>query len=360
MKVFTSTFENAFPAPKNHLFFDIETTGLSADRNMVYLIGCAWYDGSTWQFCQWFSDSREAEKEVLQAFAAHTVSFDTLVHFNGDTFDLPFLTKRYHKHRISSGLDLLHSLDLYKAVKPLKKLLGLNDLKLKSLERFLGIEREDKFTGGQLIEVYDIYLGTHDPKLEHFLMLHNKEDIQAMPSLLPFLEYGPWKEADFSFQSIMQESYPTSEGDLRQEAFIQFHSERKVPHPFISHHISGAVLAARDQQLTLRLPIYKGTLKHFYSNYRDYYYLPLEGRAIHKSVGEFVDKAYREKATAANCYIAKEGTFLPLPSSCLEPSFQTEVKDKHYYAECDETLLQSPEQATAFVQGWLSRFTSGK
>lgn len=360
MREITSTFEAVRPAAPGQLFFDIETTGLSADRAIVYLIGCAWFEEGAWQFRQWFADTREAEKDVLKAFAAHLVRFDTLVHFNGDTFDLPFLAKRCQKYRISPGLEFLRSLDLYKAVRPLKKLLGLNDLKLKSLERFLGIEREDKFNGGQLIEVYDIYLGTRDPKLERFLMLHNEEDVQAMPSLLPILDFLTWRQTAFRFQSLSRENYRAYDGEVREEAFLTFQAAQTVPHAFTSHHTSGAILAVRDTQLTLRLPLLTGTLKHFYPNYRDYYYLPLEGRAIHKSVGEFVDKAYREKATAANCFVAKEGTFLPLPSPCIEPAFRTEVKDKNCYIDCDETHFKTPDAATDFVHGWLTRFSSGK
>ena len=191
-------------------------------------------------------------------------------------------------------------------------------------------------------------------------MLHNEEDIQAMPSLLPLLEYATWQESSFSFKEMTRESYRTYDGNVNEEAFLSFQSNRSVPHAFTTHHTSGAVLSANENQVTLRLPLYTGTLKHFYPNYRDYYYLPLEGRAIHKSVGEFVDKAYREKATPANCCIAKEGTFLPLPFPCIELSFRVEVKDKCCYAEYNENLFTSSDQATTFVHGWLARFVSGK
>ena len=40
-------------------------------------------------------------------------------------------------------------------------------------------------------------------------------------------------------------------------------------------------------------------------------YLPKGDMAVHKSVGCFVEPAYRQKATAANCYIKKDARFLP-------------------------------------------------
>ena len=65
--------------------------------------------------------------------------------------------------------------------------------------------------------------------------------------------------------------------------------------------------------MELSIRVYKGTLKYYYPNYKDYYYLIYEDTAIHKSVGEFVDKDARIKATKETCYTKKDGTFLPQP-----------------------------------------------
>lgn len=347
-------------AGPEELFFDIETTGLSPDRAIVYLIGCAWYAGGCWHLKQWFADTREAEKDLLRAFSDHCSRFRALVHFNGDGFDLPFLMRRFGHHHLTPAFSSLESRDLYRAVRPLKKLLGLGDLKLKSLERFLGIEREDPFTGGQLIEIYDHYLGTRDPKLEHFLMLHNEEDIKGMPELLPLLDFPDWQSGTFSLLQMTREPFRRLDGTKAEEAFLTFTGEYPVPRAFTSHHPSGAVLAVRECRVTLRLPLFEGTLFHYYPNYRDYYYLPLEHRAVHKSVGEFVDKRYREKATPANCCVSRNGIFLPLPDACLEPNFRTDPKSREIYLEWDEARFSSAEAATAFLQGWLRRFQSGK
>ena len=99
------TIEKSFPGtvtyplkrlgdPKKLVFFDIETTGFSADYNTVYLIGCIWPEGDHLRLIQWFADTRDAEADVLAAFFDFLNAFNTLVHFNGDMFDIPFVTKR--------------------------------------------------------------------------------------------------------------------------------------------------------------------------------------------------------------------------------------------------------------------------
>ena len=48
----------------------------------------------------------------------------------------------------------------------------------------------------------------------------------------------------------------------------------------------------------MRAEIFEGEMRHFYSDYKNYYYLPKEDMAIHKSVAAYVDHEYREKCKA--------------------------------------------------------------
>lgn len=52
-------------------------------------------------------------------------------------------------------------------------------MKQKSIEQFLGVHREDKYNGGQLIDVYREYLHTHEKFLFDLLILHNADDLQG-------------------------------------------------------------------------------------------------------------------------------------------------------------------------------------
>ena len=50
----------------------------------------------------------------------------------------------------------------FKELSPIKPLLCLENYKQKSIEAFLGIDREDKYSGGELINVYYEYLAQKD------------------------------------------------------------------------------------------------------------------------------------------------------------------------------------------------------
>ena len=119
-----------------------------------------------------------------------------------------------------------------------------------------------------------------------------------------------------------------------------------LPRPFSWEHscLPGAQFEAEGGELRLSIPLFRGELKYFYPNYRDYYYLIYEDTAIHKSVGEYVDRSARKKATAATCYTKKEGLFLPLPdSSCGEPLFRPDYRSRTFYMEIPEELQTSPD-----------------
>ena len=127
MKTIENTIESSetnhlspfFPHPEEVLFFDIETTGFSPKSACVYLIGCAFCSQSGWKIRQYFAEDRSQEKQLLETFCSFASTFPLIVHFNGGTFDVPFLQERCKRHGIppfSPGAQT----DIYKRISPYK------------------------------------------------------------------------------------------------------------------------------------------------------------------------------------------------------------------------------------------------
>lgn len=321
--------------PESLLFFDIETTGLSAKRDLVYLIGCVYFRDGGWHLRQWFSDSAEAEKEVILHFFLFASRFSMLIHFNGTTFDLPFLKERAAKLGLTLPSREPESFDLYRKLRPMKQLLGLSDCKQKTLEAFLGTGREDPYNGGELIRFYWDYLRTGEQRLYDALILHNAEDLMGLPELFRFFQYKDFCSGPFTLCSEQAHSYQTLSGKEEQELFLTFeHPNLMLPAPF-TYGVDGLRVSCRENRLMLRLPLEHATLRYFFSDYKNYYYLPEEDQAIHKSVAAFVDPAHKKKATAKTCYQNRTGLFFPVPdlSGTLPPLFFREYKKKPAYLE---------------------------
>ena len=97
--------------PEETVYFDIETTGFSADITALYLIGCIYYDDGKWKLIQWFAEDKLSEKEALTAFSEFLQDKKYLLCYNGTTFDLPYLRKKYEKHNLEFNTDKFEIID---------------------------------------------------------------------------------------------------------------------------------------------------------------------------------------------------------------------------------------------------------
>ena len=350
------------------LFIDIETTGLSPKTSDLYLIGAAYKAGNDWNIIQFLALSAADEKQVLSAFSDFSKGFKKLVHFNGDRFDIPFLKAKYEKYDLSDPTADMDSFDLYKQVKPYKKQLGLPDCKQKTIELYLGIDRQDQYDGGKLIPVYKSYVEKRGSEDKRLLLLHNFEDVKGMFGLLPMLYYDSFfkqfknmpevsvrtdEEIDEnSYMEGLEGSLPVRavkvsanrfkdyDGREKSEVFMKLRLPYELPSS-LAGNIEGCYFKTEGGEATLRVPLYETELKYFYSNYKDYYYLPREDVAIHKSLAEFVDKDYRQKATASNCYTKKTGQFLREWDLCFAPFFKKDYEDDSFFFDLNENMKKS-------------------
>ncbi|MDE7433107.1 MAG: ribonuclease H-like domain-containing protein, partial [Lachnospiraceae bacterium] len=166
---------------KKAAYFDIETTGFSSKSQQIYLIGAAYKneDSDTFTVIQWFDDTSHDECKLLLMFREFLKDFDILVDYNGNSFDIPFIKNRGIKHGILFNFDKFVLIDLYLEIKKYRGFLKTPDLKQKSIELFLNINREDEYDGGRLIEIYKDYIKepSKSKNLLSLLMLHNHDDI---------------------------------------------------------------------------------------------------------------------------------------------------------------------------------------
>ncbi len=322
------------------VFFDIETTGLSPVNATVYLIGTAARRGDVIVLDQFFAESPGEERAVIRAFSHVLKGYETVITYNGDRFDIPFLKAKYEKDGPEGLFSGLASLDIRKEAARVKGLLHLADLKQKSIETFLDVGRDDLFSGGELIPVYEDYLKNAGRKELHCLKLHNYEDVLHMPALLPVLSFCGMIDGGFSVVSLEGNEYTAFDGGVAKELFFVLKLSEPVCRR-ISSNRGPFYLTARGETARLRVGLYEGELKYFFPDYKDYFYLPDEDTAVHKSVSAYVDKAHRRKARPAECYTKREGIFLPQYETIQEPAFYERYKDKKSYFELTEDFAES-------------------
>ena len=346
------------------LFFDIETTGLSPHTAALYLIGALQWENDGWVLYQFFVDGVQDELPVLLAFFDLLKGRKMLISYNGDSFDIPFLEKVVRQYGMEStySFSSVESFDLYRQIRPVRKLIGLPDCRLKTCESFLGIRREDRFGGGELIYVYYEYLKDHDPDKLRLLLLHNAEDLENLPFVLPMAAYSFFLSSPFRLVREELVTLPEPDGSGSGSGTektclsLTYLSDVSVPRPAdISR--GRFTLSISGQEINLAVELFRGTCLLFFPDYRNYYYLPLEDCAVHKSVAAFVDPSSRKKATASTCYQKKEGLFLPQLRQVFHPVFQREYRGKVYYTPYTPAMFSDPVKAEAYLRTFLSLFT---
>lgn len=286
------------------VFFDIETTGLYWKHSHLYLIGAAAQkDVDCWELIQWFAEKPRDEEALLRSFFDYLDRCTKIIHFNGSSFDIPYLKNKSAFYGLKNPFCNLESLDLYRILQPLKKLYEFGSFSQKEAEKLTSFQRTDTYSGKELISAYQGYLLNGNPALSDILFCHNFDDVQGMLHL-----YKLFPLADK--EQLLPQLLTAARTDKGQIS-LHFSLPLPLPRPFFLRK-NGIVLSVNHSEGKLVLTVLYGNLKHFYPDYKNYYYLPLEDEAIHKSVALCVDREYRQRATAANCYKKMTGEFLPV------------------------------------------------
>jgi hypothetical protein len=142
--------------------------------------------------------------------------FDTIVTYNGKSFDVPFVNARMKKNCIDYEINHKH-LDLIYNVRANKSTLGLTSCSLKSVEKLLEIKREDTIDGGESIDLYYQYLKSEDEALKRKILLHNYEDVYNLPEILKIFDRVNYN-TDPEGITIKQKSFLSSL--LKQKKYV--------------------------------------------------------------------------------------------------------------------------------------------
>ncbi len=171
---------------------DIETTGLNPDRNQFILGGIVVPENCEKKTIQLLAESKSEEASLLRSYLNEWKDLDMVISYNGDHFDLPFISRRAKHNRITrEELPVFLSFDLYRVLNKysqLRKLLP--NLKQKTVETFLGLwsDRADEISGAESVELYHHFTRTGDPAARDTILLHNKDDLLQLSRLIKVFE----------------------------------------------------------------------------------------------------------------------------------------------------------------------------
>lgn len=159
-------------------FLDIETTGLSKDRNKITTIGI--YDGK--------ESKVFINGQNLEEFSEEIKKYSMIVTFNGRCFDLPFISAKFPDVKF----DQFH-IDLRFVMKDLGYTGGL-----KRIEHEIGIARDDEIEGVDGYEAVRLWKRYEkgDEEALKTLVKYNIADVENLKTMMD-MAFDKMKEKEF-------------------------------------------------------------------------------------------------------------------------------------------------------------------
>ncbi len=177
--------------PENFAFLDTETTGLAGGSGTyAFQIGVGRFEAEGFRLAQFFMRDPIEEPAMLSALEEFLASCETVVTFNGKSFDIPLLKTRYITNgspfplKDAAHLDLLHlARRLWRERLPSRTLGYLE-------EHILGQTRTEEDTPGWMIpEMYFEYLRSGDARPLKGIFYHNEMDVLSMVTLTNYINH---------------------------------------------------------------------------------------------------------------------------------------------------------------------------
>lgn len=326
--------------PNELVLFDIETTGFAAETTKLYLIGCCYFEKGCWFIKQWFNDDGESEALIIKDFMEFIDGYKYIFHYNGDGFDIPYIEKKLSSIKLDASFSKHESVDIYKQIRPFKEVFHLDNLKQKSIEKFLNINRLDKYSGGDLIKIYTDYLKHNSTSHKKLLIQHNYEDIEGLLYCCSIFAYSKLKAGCLLVRKM----------SVKKERLIfELELPNSVPRR-ITHSSNDIIITAYKNEGSISVPIIDEELKFFFDNYRDYYYLPAEDMAVHKDVATYVDKSFRMQARKDTCYIKHKGYYITQLDGKIIEGYKRSYNDKESFIELVDSFLQDIDLLNAYAR----------
>jgi len=170
--------------PRKAIFMDTETTGLAGGSGTVaFLVGVGYFDEDKFKLEQVFMRDFDEEEAMLSYLDGLFKNRDTVVTYNGKSYDIPLLRTRFIQNRIPFRLDTVLQYDLLHAARRFWKR-RLGDCSLGNIEReILAVRRHGDVPGAEIPMIWLNYLRTRDATKIKAVFYHHEMDILSLAAL---------------------------------------------------------------------------------------------------------------------------------------------------------------------------------
>ena len=217
------------------------------------------------------------EYELLRKLPEELRDIDTVITFNGHSFDLPYLKKKVMAYGLPDPFTGHTFRDLLIDYRPLKTFLGLPSCRLEDFYSFLANDADRTTDTGSAHgqaddQVEDAVKTLMILSLDAYLLLDTAEALHFCSACI-------------------------------RDGRLEYHlsSDRFFPRHY-SVHEEPFHMITEENRIALSIASDKNLFRFYHSDIGNYVFLPHEGYAIHRSMASFIDSSRKEKAVRENCF----------------------------------------------------------
>ena len=246
---------------------DIETEGRFWRTSRLLAVRVITY-GSPLEEYEWIAERESDEYDILSELAQVLMRSSCIMTFNGDSFDLPHLRKKYQAYRAQDPTKGKKTLDLMRALMPYKFMFELQSYRL--------------------ADYLSLFHGKYDIR-------NDAEGALLVSSLLELSNL--FTLPDTSCEAGMLEQ----EGESKKIFRAKWKTPDEMP---IAIEIFDEVfhLTSCGSYVRLEITCDGSVLRRYYIDYENYDFLLAEGYAAHRSLTAYVAADRKEKAVRTNCF----------------------------------------------------------
>lgn len=240
------------------VFMDTETTGLAGGTGtLVFLLGMARFTRGALEVTQLLLTGFQGESAMLEEARTHLRRADTLVTFNGRSFDGPLLASRYRLSDLHDPFAALSHVDLLHVTRRTFKK-SWPDCRLQTVERrLLRCERSNDLPGAEVPQAWFDWIRHGRADRLPRVCAHNRLDLLSLV-VLPAALKRSHDDPGASGADVLawaRHLYKRSGGDGEGEAFHFLARHR--PHLDVDGLLELARLARRHREWGLAVELWK-------------------------------------------------------------------------------------------------------
>lgn len=271
-------------------YVTIETTGLSPERHRIISFSLATVTDEAIAVTTFFSDNKDDELTIIENGLDAIGDEGRIITWNGDSFDLRFLSARGEEYGIKSPVHT--SYDLKKIFSPLKRFIASGSLSLYDTLEEMGISDDSVPDGKTLVTLYKTFIETGEKRYSEPVLQHS---VYKLTGIMNLMCLHSCLNINKAVPTINESSVTDETLNVSGSTDLFFPTDLHIG-------MDGIDLFYSENRFNARFTLYDGRIRMYFPDPASYVRLRSDGSLIPKELSRSMSKDSYERVSKESCF----------------------------------------------------------